>query len=104
MRPPIGKALADDALEQLVGALAIGDRAGVVTEVEFAGVAAKVRFADMVIHADDAALEDREEVFDGVRVPPALLGILLAAVDNGLMLPIALARLDVRQGLIRHQR
>lgn len=68
VRPPIGQALAEDALEGLFGALPIGRRAVIVAEVELGGVARKVRLADMVINADDAALEDRKEVLDRVRV------------------------------------
>jgi len=43
-----------------------GDLASVVTEVEFGGVATQMSLAQMVIGADHATLEDREEVLGGV--------------------------------------
>ena len=60
-RPPIGQPLAFDALQGGNRPLGIRDaeaRAIVVTEIELADVPLKVRLADMVIGADDAALED----------------------------------------------
>ena len=68
MRPPIGKALAGDALQGQIRAFVIVQLAGVVAEVELCGVAAKVRFAKVVVGANHAALEDRKEVFDRVAV------------------------------------
>src|SRR3546814_19643184 len=67
------------------GAVCISHVAGVVTEIKFGGVAGKVRLAHVVIGADDAALEDREEVFGGVAVRKPLVAdiLLLAVVDGG---------------------
>src|SRR3546814_18479164 len=63
----------------------ISNVAGVVTEIKFGGVAGKGRLAHVVIGADDAALEDREEVFGGVAVRKPLVAdiLLLAVVDGG---------------------
>ena len=52
----------------MVGALIVADLARVVTEIELVAVATKVGFAYVVIHADDAAPEDRKVVFDRVGV------------------------------------
>jgi len=60
--PPIGEALADATLERQLGALRIGHKASLVAEVELGTVTGKVRLAHVVIGADHAALEDREEI------------------------------------------
>lgn len=67
----IGKALADHALEQAVGAGQIIDAERLAVgkaEVELVAVALQVSLTDMVIGADDAALEDGEVRLDGVGV------------------------------------
>lgn len=72
--PPIRQALADDALEQLVGAGAIIDAKGlalVVAEVEFGEIALQVLRRHVVVRADDPALEDRKEVLNRVGVVEA---------------------------------
>lgn len=66
--PPICEALASDPLQGFVGAFKVSQLAGVVTEIELSGVALQMRFADMVINADDPALEDGEEVFNRIGV------------------------------------
>ena len=66
INPPIGQALALGSFERKRSALPIRHSASIVTEVELAAVAAKVRLAHVVISADHAALEDREEVFSSV--------------------------------------
>ena len=79
--PPIGEALAFHALQNDAGAVAVAHGAGVVTKVELAAVATQVSLAHVVIGANDAALEDREEVFSGVAVlEPAVGDIFLGAV------------------------
>jgi hypothetical protein len=98
VRPPIGEALAPDAAKGLIGALGISTVPVVVAEIELAGVAAQMRFADMVINADDAALEDGEEILDRVRVPATGLAVLARAVVDRLMLPELLASLGVCRG------
>ncbi len=70
--PPIGQALAGDALESFCGALIIGNAqplAFIVPEIEFAEIAFQVLLADVLVHPGNPALEDREVVFDGVGVP-----------------------------------
>ena len=52
--------------------------AGVVAEIELCGVAAKVRFREVMVGADHAALEDREEVFDRIGVLEAARGDIFA--------------------------
>ena len=79
INPPIGQATAYSALQDGRSALAIVHIAGVVAQIELGTVAAKVRLAHMVIGADHAALENREEVFGGVAVLEAAKGYLFAS-------------------------
>src|SRR3954451_14876738 len=77
--PPIGQALADDPGDCLLCTLGILDakgRALVVAEVELAEVALQVLRADVVIGADQAALQDREVRLDRVRVPEVAAHVL----------------------------
>jgi hypothetical protein len=67
--PPIGQALALDTAKRAVGAGRVRDAASVVAKIELADVALQVLGADVMIHAEDAALQDREVAFDSVRVP-----------------------------------
>lgn len=46
----------------------------VVAEVKFRRIAGQMGLADVVIDADDPALEDREEILDRVRVPALAFG------------------------------
>src|SRR5260221_4353716 len=67
---PIRQSLAADALQQVVSALAVRDaegRAVVIAKVELGNVARKMLLANVMKRADQAALEDREETFDGIR-------------------------------------
>ena len=67
--PPIGEALASSLSDDLGGALGIFDaqaRAVVIAEIELSEIAMQMSFAAMLVHALHAALEDREEAFDGV--------------------------------------
>ena len=66
--PPIGETLALDASERALGSSRVRDAAGVVAEIEFADVALEVLGADVVIHAENAALQDGEVALDGVGV------------------------------------
>src|SRR3546814_5598881 len=66
MRRPIGQTLADNATQDRVGALFVSVGLGGIAEVEFGQVAVHVGLAHMMIGADHAALQDREEVFSGV--------------------------------------
>ncbi len=56
--PPIGEALALDALRGQRGALDIGHVAGVVPEIELSEVALEVLGRNPLVVAGDAALED----------------------------------------------
>lgn len=59
--PPIGKALAEHAGSDHLGALHIAianPDAVVVAKIEFRAVAMQVRLGNVVIRSDDAALED----------------------------------------------
>ena len=69
VNPPIGQALACDALECQISAVHVGkaqSRAGVVTEVKLIAIALQVLLTDMMEGADQAALEDAEIAFNGV--------------------------------------
>jgi hypothetical protein len=68
---PIRQPLADHAQKKLLGALLVSPSvrlAMVVPEIKLGYVALKVVMAAMLIDALHAALEDREEAFDGVTV------------------------------------
>lgn len=66
--PPIGQALAGDALQGggAVGVAVALRLAGVPTEVKLAAVALQMLFAHAVERANKAALEDGERGFYGV--------------------------------------
>ena len=71
-------------IERECGALRTANQAGVVTEIELGTVSAKVRFAHVVIGADDTTLEDLEEVFGGAAVLETASGdVFLRAVIYG---------------------
>ena len=82
--PPIGEALALNALSGDGGALEIGYVAGVIPEIEFAEIALKVLGRNPMIDTDDAALEDRKKlVLHRVGVPKAASDILLDRMVDG---------------------
>ena len=83
VRPSIRQAFAFDAFKRNFCACHIIDSelgAGIATEVEFRQIPIKVLLVHMLVGSDKAALEDREEVFEGVRmhVPacPLVLGMI----------------------------
>src|SRR5690606_26889397 len=93
VNPPIGQTLSGDAFQNLVGALGILDaKAGtfVVAEVVFRQIALEVLFADVVVHAGDAALHDREIVLDRIGVPELAAHVFLDRVIDGTV-PVELA-------------
>ena len=76
---------------------------GVVAEVEFADVAIQVLRADVVIDAEDAALERREIALDGVGVPePAAHVFLDRVIDRAMPAELA-AHAGVVGGLVGHE-
>jgi hypothetical protein len=75
--PPVGQALALDAAKRAIGAGRVRDAASVVAEIELADVALQVLGADVVIHAEDAALQDREVALDGVGMPEAAAHVFI---------------------------
>src|SRR3546814_9075450 len=81
MRRPIGQTLADNATQDRVGALFVSVGLGGIAEVEFGQVAVHVGLAHMMIGADHAALQDREEVFSGVGMR-LTLAELAASVER----------------------
>ena len=81
--PPIGQALALNALGGDGGALEIGDVAGVVSEIELAEVTFQVFGRNPLVVAGDPALEDREIIFDGVGVPKSAAHVFFNAVVDG---------------------
>jgi hypothetical protein len=65
----IGKPLADDALDGAFGTLFVVNAecgAVVVPEIKLSEISMKMLFADMLIDAIDAALQDRKEVLGGI--------------------------------------
>jgi hypothetical protein len=66
--PPIGKATAFHALENVAGAFRVALVLGRVAKIELGKVAVHMGSAHVVIGADDAALEDGEEILGGVAV------------------------------------
>lgn len=72
--PPIGEALAADALQGIVAAFNIANTklsAIVVAEIELGEVAEQVLLSAVLVDAFHAALEDREEAFNRVGVNAA---------------------------------
>lgn len=93
VNPPIGQALAGDALQRQGSAVHVvvtQSGAGVVAEIELGHVALHVLFTNMVEGADQTALEDGEEAFHGVCGHGAARVFLLGVV-HALMRGVALA-------------
>ena len=70
VKPPIHQALATDVAQDVRGTVGVVEAerlAGVPAKIELRRVALEVLFADAVERAVEAALEDRERGFDGVR-------------------------------------
>lgn len=81
----IGQPFAFHPDERAIGAGQIVDAeagAVVVAKVELCRVAMQMRFGDMEIATEQAAFEDREEVFDRVGVPEHRAHVFLGAVIN----------------------
>jgi len=55
----------------------------IVAEIEFRAVAVQMRFGNVVIGSDDPALQDREIIFDRVRMPESGADILFRRVVDG---------------------
>ena len=78
--PPIGEALALDALHGVIGAHGVGVAkrgATVVAEIKLRQIAVKVGFAAVLVDAGHAALEDAEIALNRVGVD----GFALAIAD-----------------------
>src|SRR5207244_12929616 len=104
--PPIGQALADDALHRFPHALAVADAkadALVVPIVELGEVTLKVLLADVVIGADDPAFQDREIPFDRVGVPEAPAHIFLDGMVDGAVPAELATNGDVTAAFVGHQ-
>jgi hypothetical protein len=83
--PPICKALSNNALNRFRRAFHIANvksYALTITEVEFGKVAFQMFLADMVVHAIDAALEDRKLSFDCICVDVAANIFANAVIDG----------------------
>lgn len=78
----VSQALPGCALDEHLGPTAVRDLPGVVAEGEFVHVFIEMAFADVVIHAGDATLEDAEEAFGAVRVDRATGVFALRVVDR----------------------
>ena len=104
INPPISEAATDTTAQDFSGAFGVGQFAGVVAQIELGAVTAKVGFAHVVIGADHAALEDREEVFGGVGVLEAAGGdILLGRVIDDRVTVKLLAEAGVDGALVGHK-
>jgi len=80
---PIGKALADHTTNRAIGALhVINPKPDAVTvpKIELGKVAMQMPLRTMLVDADHATFEDREETFDGVGVRVAANPFLGAVV------------------------
>jgi hypothetical protein len=81
----IGEPLADDTTDQPVGAFLIADpktNAGVVAEIELCEVAVQMRLAAMLVDANQAALENREEAFKRVGMHVAARPFAFRVIDE----------------------
>lgn len=75
VRPCVGQALANDALQALDGALAVihaQSRALFIAELKFSQIAVLVLFAAVLVNALHAALEDAEVTLHSVAVDGAV--------------------------------
>ena len=75
--PPIGEALALNALGGQHSAFHVGQVVGVVTEVELAEIAFQMLCAEPLVIAGDASLEDTEIALNGVGVSERSTDIFL---------------------------
>jgi hypothetical protein len=85
----IGQPFALEALQRNVGALRIIDakfRASIHTEIKLSQISVQVLLIHVLIHADEAALEDREEPFQGVGVHIAARPFELGVIDRLVLL------------------
>src|SRR5208282_4446437 len=81
----VSQALALDAFKGDFGAVRIAvakPNAGVLAEVEFGQVAVKMLGVDMLINADDPALEDREKPLKRVGMHVAARPFKLVVIDR----------------------
>src|SRR5579863_1932811 len=106
VRPSIGEALADDAFQQSSGALFVVNakrRTLIVAEIKFSKIALQVLLADVVIGADDAALEDGEISFNAIGMSVAA-NVFISAVIYRFVAVKLFARMVVLSPFVRHQR
>ena len=85
VRRRIGQPLALDACKRDVGALNVIDAklgAGVLPEIKLGQIAIKMLGIDVLVNADDAALEDRKEAFERVGVNVAARPFILGMVNR----------------------
>jgi hypothetical protein len=75
----------------------------VVSEIELGSIAMQVRLADVEIAAVNAALEDREEVFDRIGVPESGAHVFLGAVVHGAVAGEIASKRSVDRCIVRHQ-
>src|SRR5205807_5636975 len=80
----VSQPLADDAPNSGFGALLVIETergAGVVAEIKFGRVAVQVPLMAMLVNADHAALEHREEALNGIGVCGSADVLILTVVD-----------------------
>lgn len=81
---PVGEPLAFDAKQSDFGALFIIDPklgAVVLAEIKFGQIAIKVLLIDVLVNADQATFENREEAFEGVHMHVAARPLEFRVID-----------------------
>lgn len=105
MSRSIGESLADNAAQGAAGPLNIINAESdplVVTEIELGEIPLQVLLADVVIHADDSALQNREIAFDRIGVRVAAHVFLRGMID-GLMAGETFSRFPIDAALVSTQ-
>jgi hypothetical protein len=106
MSRSVGEPLSDGAFKSAIGTLFVIDTEGdalVISKIEFLQIPMQMLRAHVMVHADDAALEDAEEAFDRVGVPEVGAYVLLGRVIDGAMAGKLLADLAIGWRLIGHE-
>ena len=101
----VSESLAADAFERGVSAFCIVEASRfpmVVSEIELSDIPLKVLFSDMMVSADQTALEKREKTLDGVGMHVAA-NVLVARMVDGAVLAESTSSGVVDVRLVGHQ-
>lgn len=104
--PPIGQAFSRNLAQRGIGTLGIGDALGRAmrkAEVKLVDVARQMRFADVVIGAEQPALEKPEVGLDGVAVNVTASVFARKVIHHRMFLKRALGHVFVMAGRIREK-